>query len=107
MTVEPATEALLDGLHERLPWSPLAPFTLAAKRHGVNLRLDDDAHERALAAVADHYIELADGTAAGAEVLLALQSDRAVQFTVVMVAETVIGQLATMPDLTYRDRWVA
>lgn len=105
--VEPASEALLDGLHSRLPWSPLAPFALAAKRHGVNLRLDEDAHERALVAVASHYIELAGGRAADAEVMLALQPDRAVVFTTVMVAETVIGQLATMPDLGYREAWVA
>ena len=105
--VENASPELLDALYDRLPWSALAPFAVAAKRHGVTLRLDDDAHERALRALADHWVELAGGRSVDAELLLALQPDRAVQFTAVMVAETVMGQLATMPDLTYRPLWVA
>lgn len=105
-TEEPS-ERLLDAIHELLPWSALAPFAACAARHNVTLRLDDDAHERALDAIAQHYVELAGGRACDAELLISLQSHRAVVFTAVMVAETVTSQLRTMPHLAFRHKWLA
>lgn len=105
-TEEPS-ERLLDAIHELLPWSALAPFAACAARHNVTLRLDDDAHERALNAIAQHYVELAGGHACDAELLISLQSQRAVVFTAVMVAETVTSQLRTMPHLAFRHKWLA
>lgn len=105
---EAPSEALLDAIHAALPWSALAPFAACAIRHHVPLRLDDElAHERALQAIAEHYVELAGGRTADAEVLIALQSQRAVVFTAVMVAEAMVGQLRTMPHLAYRKSWLA
>lgn len=104
---EDPSEALLDAIHDALPWSALAPFAACAQRHGVELNLDDAAHERALIAIAQHYVELAGGRAADAETFIALQPPKAVVFTAVMVAETVVGQLRTMPQLAYRRTWLA
>lgn len=104
---EDPTPELLDAIYDALPWSALAPFAACAQRHGVELNLDDDAaHERALVAIAQHYVELAGGRAADAETLIALQPPKGVVFTAVMVAETVIGQLRTMPHLAYRRTWL-
>jgi hypothetical protein len=105
-TEEPS-ERLLDAIHALLPWSALAPFATCAARHNVTLRLDDDAHERALMAIAQHYVELAGGRACDAELLISLQPQRAVVFTAVMVAETVTSQLRTMPNLAFRYEWLA
>lgn len=105
-TEEPS-ERLLDAIHELLPWSALAPFAACAARHNMTLRLDDDAHERALIAIAQHYVELAGGRSCDAELLISLQSQRAVVFTVVMVAETVTSQMRTMPHLAFRNEWLA
>lgn len=102
------SEPLLDAIHDALPWSALAPFAVCAQRHNVPIRTDDaHAHERALVAIGQHYVEMAGGRAADAETLIALQTPRAIAFTAVMVAETVIAQLRTMPHLAFRDSWLA
>lgn len=89
------SDDLLNSIEMRLPWDALAPYWAAAQRHGIIIRLDDDAREVALRGLGEHLVECANGSDAEARVMAAMMSDGSLTFLCVMAAESVISHIVS------------
>lgn len=89
------SDDLLNSIEMRLPWDALGPFRNSAQRHGITIRLDDDARELALRGLGEHLVECANGSDAEARVMAAMMSDESLTFFSVMAAESVISHIVS------------
>jgi hypothetical protein len=102
------SDDLLNSIEMRLPWSALAPYWAAAERHGITIRLDDDARELALRGLGEHLVECANGSDDEARVMTAMMSDESLTFYCVMVAESVISHVVSRgPEWPLSRLWLA
>ena len=101
------SDDLLNTIEMRLPWAALAPYWAAAERHGITIRLDDDARELGLRGIGEHLVECANGSDAEAPVMAAWMSDESLTFMAVMVAESVISHVVSRgPDWPLSRLWL-
>ena len=104
---EAPSDDLLNSIEMRLPWSALAPYWAAAERHGITIRLDDDAREMGLRGIGEHLVECANGSDAEARVLAAMMSDESLTFFAVACAESVVSHIVSRgPDWPLSRLWL-
>ena len=102
------SDALMNSLEVRLPWSCLAPMVLSAERHGLRIRTDEDAHEIALRGVAEHLIEMCNGSDGEAQVVASWMGNESLQFFAVVVCESLVGHMRSRePDWPVSRLWQA
>ncbi len=89
------SKEFLETIESRLPWSALAPYFAAAERHGIHIRSDDFGHRLALKGIAEHLVEMGNGSESEAQVQVAFMTDEALTFTAVVIAESVISHVVS------------
>jgi len=98
----------LETIESRLPWSALTPYLAAAQRHGIQIRSDDFGHRLALKGIAEHLIEMGNGSESESQVQVAFMTDSALTFTTVVIAESVISHVVSRgPDWGLSQVWMA